>query len=1646
MIKIFNATDTDFKTAGNIIINPLYCHEIKKKSLNGWYIEVEIPIKYKEYIEADKLCVVKTKSKLKPQAFRINDSITYTNRKIKFTAEHVMFDSRRYVLLDVRPTNLNGQNGLKYVNERTDKTSPFSIDSNVENVNTAYFIRKTLLESWQVFEERWGGVFEADNWDISFKQSIGKDNGETIVYGKNMQGFEIFEDWSNVCTKILPVGYDGLLLPEIYLESETQYEISYTKIVDFQTDLEAEEQTETNLLLELRNNASKYLEENCVPKVSYTVNSNVNNELEIGDTIKVLHPFVNIFTEVLEYEYDLISEKVKSLTFGNYTRDVKTKFNNIKNTIETIKQTVSKQEITIKEQTNLINSLNKNGYVYIDDNEILILDKLPKEQAKNVWRFGLGGIGFSSKGYEGPFETAITMDGQINAKFITTGTMAVARIEGLANFITETSSSITKIELEQGRITSKVSSVEQSVENITKIEGTAEGKNIYIDDASAEPLIDIMLEGESQQATRSGKNLLDNTATTKISNGITFTVNSDGTVLVDGTNDTSANSSLVINRYDLSPGTYILNGCPSGGASNTYRLAIQETGSYSILGSIDIGNGSREFTIDTTTSVQIAIFIQKGLTINNLLFKPMLRKATIADDTYEQYGASPSPDYLSEIENLEGENICPSLNTTRTINGVTFTKNKDGSITMNGTATADATYPINVNTTTNTRTVLLKANSNYRMLSSYESGKYTTQVFYLKNNVMTYSSSLIETVEETKVGMYIRVYKDAVLDNVTIYPQITKGEEYKPYVPYNSLGFLDIGENLIKAREYSATVNNVERSITNGLVKLNGTMGEAAAGSNAFSIIGNWTANYSAYDTSIEYIKLKAGTYTLSIHNVKGSCTEGSLALVAGNTNPKKTKAKIQLKNETSKTFTLEEESICRISVEYNVGCTFNNFEFNVMLNKGSQAPYIPYQEQAEYFPLSEGQKLYKGSYLADDGTHHKRKQIVLDGSDNRAWYMDTQSETSTDYFYTRTVGITTENINSVICSHLKKGSRSRQGFWATTVFCITMNKTVTGIISSDTKAQRITKFKTWLATQYANGTPVIVEYEPAEEEIVPYTETQQEAWEKLRHFTLFRGINNITSTANAKITYVRDNGLSDTYETKRNVKENHYTKSETDSQISQTADSIKESVKAINEQTQEKLATLELANQSLEFATKRTGGNNLIRNSAMINDNNFWLAHAKYPYQESDTPPDNPTEGAYWYCTANSGSYIENQMYVYNSSGWQVSELSRKSLLSAQNYFAYTTSNEYWANGRNANENTLSGRVIKLDGRQDYTVSHIFNITEPITLNQNENKMAISYFIKNSIVQGNVCVGLMFLNEADFTEVEKPYSLYEPGIILTPDDLKDLTKIEQIIEIPKKSDFIPVVVSNTAPTDTTKNWLDTTIYLVKKYNSQTSQWEILDTKMSLYNESSREVWTYRYFYGFYYQTPIIYDTAEIKSCYVALTFYPAFAVYTGNVEPTLYKGLYWNNKTTNLVKRAKYNDTTFVEWETLDIPSSLLPTGASLGVELFDYIVPIKGFVEIADLKLEYNTMCTQWTQFPGEVYGKNYKMDEKGFWIQANQNTMFIDEDEILATYKGINIFQINKDLAYFYKIQATESIEIGNYFLKTQQINSKNMLLLY
>ena len=612
--------------------------------------------------------------------------------------------------------------------------------------------------------------------------------------------------------------------------------------------------------------------------------------------------------------------------------------------------------------------------------------------------------------------------------------------------------------------------------------------------------------GESQQATRSGKNFLENTGVSNTSNGVTFTINDDKTILVDGNNDGTANSRFIINNYSLKAGTYILNGCPSGGSSTTYRLAIQKTSDLSILG-LDTGSGSEQFTIDEATNVQVAIFIQKGQTVSNLIFKPMIRLSSIIDDTYEQYGVMPSPDYRSEIENLEGENICPSLNTTRTINGVTFTKNKDGSITMNGTATAETTYPINVNTTTNTRTVLLKANSKYRMLSSYESGKYTTQVFYLKNNATTYTSSLIETVEETKAGMYIRVYKDAVLDNVTIYPQITKGEEYKPYVPHNSLEFKDVGSNVLELSKGTVTLNGVTLTSDGETITINGTVSanypavKLTNGLKAATLLATLVNNYiSERVAQLEDIKdctiqsiISGGSSTFTPYI--GSYNKTVRELWYGIGTPAKT---------------IQTSSTSLIAIYLGgKGSTYNNYKIKIGINKGTVAkPYEPYKQQTEYFPLSEGQKLYKNSYLADNGIHHKRKQVVFDGSDDENWTANGENQG---------YGIVIDNVggnavdkvtSSVLCDKLTAVPQS----------IIYEGSAINGVASlGGTRHKLYVRFDSSITTvallrEKLAESPILIEYELAEEEIVPYTETQQEAREKLRHFKGLNGENNITA------------------------------------------------------------------------------------------------------------------------------------------------------------------------------------------------------------------------------------------------------------------------------------------------------------------------------------------------------------------------------------------------------------------------------------------------------------------------------------------------------------------------------------------------------
>ena len=124
-------------------------------------------------------------------------------------------------------------------------------------------------------------------------------------------------------------------------------------------------------------------------------------------------------------------------------------------------------------------------------------------------------------------------------------------------------------------------------------------------------------------------NLLNPTAQTQTAHGVTFTNNGDGTYTVDGTATDSTVYFLLSDGFtdlDLAR-KYKIVGCPQGGSENTYTLYDDRNSS-----SKDTGKG---VVYTPTYQPKLYIRIIKGVTVNNLLFKPML--TTDLNATYDDY-------------------------------------------------------------------------------------------------------------------------------------------------------------------------------------------------------------------------------------------------------------------------------------------------------------------------------------------------------------------------------------------------------------------------------------------------------------------------------------------------------------------------------------------------------------------------------------------------------------------------------------------------------------------------------------------------------------------------------------------------------------------------------------------------------------------------------------------------------------------------------------------------------------------------------------------------------------------------------------------------------------------------------------------------
>lgn len=444
MIKLFGQTDTDFTSNGDVVIMPV--RAIVHKEDNGdFYLDLTTSLKYSDDLTEGRIIIAPTPQG--EQAFRVGN-VQQTKNKLYAKCWHVFYDSENYLILDSYVTLNDCNYALDHLNSATTPQSPFTTLSDVNSMASYRCVRTSLYEAIQTVIERWGGHLVRNNFSIQIRDQIGQDNGVTVRYGKNLKDITVEYNWDNVVTQLLPVGYDGLLLDDLYVTSGVTYPLPYTKTVSFTQDINQDNYTdedgnldqeayEAALKADLAMQAQNYINANNVPQVNYTLSANLEKITDIGDTVMVIDERLglDIETHVITYEYDCILGKYTQLEFGNFKQTLSGLMSDINTQTNTaIQEAIAPVQVTLTQElqdaTNQIWGALGNSYVIYEGDKILVVDSLPKETATNVLMINNGGIAFSQTGINGTFNSAWTIDGTLNMQNINVINLTADLIKG----------------------------------------------------------------------------------------------------------------------------------------------------------------------------------------------------------------------------------------------------------------------------------------------------------------------------------------------------------------------------------------------------------------------------------------------------------------------------------------------------------------------------------------------------------------------------------------------------------------------------------------------------------------------------------------------------------------------------------------------------------------------------------------------------------------------------------------------------------------------------------------------------------------------------------------------------------------------------------------------------------------------------------------------------------------------------------------------------------------------------------------------------------------------------------------------------------------------------------------------------------------
>ena len=286
---------------------------------------------------------------------------------------------------------------------------------------------------------------------IDIMQNINDRNKQYVELGENMINLTQTNTMSDIKTAIIPIGYedeDGNKLTISDINGGVDFIYDQDAVNKYGVIVGTVEFEDVTVPENLLRKGRAYLKECISPKQTVEINAvdmalcnNDIKRIQLGWT-RVQSAVHGINTDMLltEMNIDLLNPSNNVYTLGA-TPPTSTSMNTsrmreISKDVQSIRTNISKQmQKAIDNATELITG-EKGGYVLLDgDNNgyperILIMDNIDKARAKNVIQLNKNGVGFSTKGINGPYENAWTIDGNLVADFITAGTMYADRIKG----------------------------------------------------------------------------------------------------------------------------------------------------------------------------------------------------------------------------------------------------------------------------------------------------------------------------------------------------------------------------------------------------------------------------------------------------------------------------------------------------------------------------------------------------------------------------------------------------------------------------------------------------------------------------------------------------------------------------------------------------------------------------------------------------------------------------------------------------------------------------------------------------------------------------------------------------------------------------------------------------------------------------------------------------------------------------------------------------------------------------------------------------------------------------------------------------------------------------------------------------------------